>query len=281
MIAYVTEDLIVNIVPFEKLTHINYAFLIPNEDGTLKPIANAWKLKELAQAAHKNNVKVLISVGGWGWDAQFESLAADPARRKVFVDGCVAFIHEHQFDGIDIDWEYPRPGESAQNYVALMRELRAAMPEGSLLTTAVPAFGANADNILAEAFDVLDFANIMAYDMDQQDHSNLPDTLKSLDYWAARGLPPEKTVLGVPFYSRPRWISYRKLIAADPAAAQQDQIEYQGGLEYYNGIPTIQEKTRLAMQRVSGVMFWTLQLDTLDDETSLLSVIDSVIHPTK
>ena len=40
-----------------------------------------------------------------------------------------------------------------------------------------------------------------------------------LAYWQNRGLPPEKTVMGVPFYARPSEALYRQIVAANPEAA--------------------------------------------------------------
>ena len=34
-------------------------------------------------------------------------MAADPERRKRFVESVLAFCKEHNFDGLDLDWEYP------------------------------------------------------------------------------------------------------------------------------------------------------------------------------
>jgi len=39
-------------VQFDKLTHVNYAFLIPNADGSVAELANPWKLDELTARAH-------------------------------------------------------------------------------------------------------------------------------------------------------------------------------------------------------------------------------------
>ena len=105
-------------------------------------INNGWKLKQIVGTAHQHDVRVSISVGGWGWDAQFEEMAANPESRSAFVQNLKAFVDEYQLDGADIDWEYPDPGQSSQNFLALIKELRVAMPD-KLLTTAVVAYGDN------------------------------------------------------------------------------------------------------------------------------------------
>jgi GH18 family chitinase len=122
----------------------------------------------------------------------------------------------------------------------------------------------------------MDFINIMAYDGDGAQHSSMDYAQSALDYWLGRGLPPEKATLGVPFYARPTEIPYRRIAMDDPAAAQLDSTVYAGILINYNGIPTIQAKTRLAMQRASGIMFWTLE-DDASGELSLLGAIHQVV----
>lgn len=263
------------LLPYDKLTHINYAFAIPNADGSLKNILNPWKLSQLVELAHAQGVKVLISVGGWGWDLQFEQFAANPDTRSYFVSVMDQFVKDYNLDGVDIDWEYPGPEEtSARNFVSLMQELEAMLhPQGKLLTAAVVALGDTGKYILPEVFDLVDFINIMAYDGPGPNHSSYDYAVAALDFWSAQGLPPEKTVLGVPFYARPSEATYRDLVANDPKAANLDEIDYNGVKVYYNGIPTMQEKTKLAMQRASGIMIWELTQDTNDD-SSLLKAIN-------
>lgn len=52
-------------------------------------------------------------------------MAASSATRKIFVDSVVEFLKKHDFDGLDMDWEYPasRGGkpEDKQHFVALLR----------------------------------------------------------------------------------------------------------------------------------------------------------------
>jgi len=276
VIGYLGSRASLDAVPFEKLTHVNYAFLIPNDDGTFRKFSAAAHLKETVRKASEAGVKVLISVGGWGWERQFEAMAEDSAKRAVFVRELLAFVKDHDLDGADIDWEYPRPGRSAQNFMALIKELRAGLPTHNLLTAAVAALGRNADGIPNESLTLLDFINLMAYDGPAGAHSSMEFATASIDYWHARGWPPEKLVLGVPFYSRPSGVPYRKLVKADSSASNRDLTSYNGIEQNYNGIPTIQAKTELAIKRASGVMFWTLENDSNDDLSLLNAICQTV-----
>jgi chitinase len=277
IIGYAPEwDTVVQEIQFDKLTHINYAFLLPKPDGSFEDLEHPEKLKDLVTEAHKHGVMVLISIGGWGYDEQFETLAADPDSRAAFVLKAGQFVQDYALDGIDIDWEYPDDGESSQNYLKLMQALRSTLPDGKLLTSAVVSQGSLAEGIPAEVFPVVDFLNIMVYDESETDHSPYWSAEEALDYWQRRGLPPEKTVLGVPFYGRPGGIAYRKLVQADPTAADRDVSEYEGEKIYYNGMETMQRKTELAMQRTSGIMIWELAHDTHDETSLLKSIFDRV-----
>lgn len=276
VVAYATDAIVPATIPFDKLTHINYAFLLPNPDGTFQALLNTWMLGQLVSLAHQHHVKVLVSVGGWGLDTQFEALSANPASRKTFVQGLVTIVGQYQFDGADIDWEYPDPGSSSQNFLALMQDLRIALPKDKLLTAAVVALGEHAPGIPAESFKLMDFVNIMAYDNEGAEHSSFDYAQSALDYWLGRGLSPQKLTLGVPFYARPTEIPFSKIVQADQSAAQLDTTTYAGIHINYNGIPTIQKKTRLAMQLAGGIMFWKLEDDTSGD-LSLVSAIHQVV----
>lgn len=280
IIAYATDAIVEGVIPYDKLTHINYAFLTPKDDGTFNPINNDWKLKLIVQNGHAHNVKVLISVGGWGWDKQFETVAASLELSSAFVQNLKAFVDQYQLDGADIDWEYPGAGQSSQNFLALIQGLRNAMPD-KLLTTAVVSDGENGAGIATESFALLDYVNVMAYD--GPDHGTMQQFEKGLAFWIARGLPKNKIVMGVPFYSHVKdssaaGISYAKLVNADPAASQVDQFDYYGATQIYNGMPTIKTKTKLAMQQADGIMFWNLDEDAQGD-LSLVNTIYQIAHP--
>ncbi|MBK7317469.1 glycoside hydrolase family 18 protein [Candidatus Villigracilis affinis] len=275
IVAYATDAIITSLIPYDQLTHINYSFLIPNPDGTFKTLNNSWKLEEIVTAAHEKNVRVSIAVGGWGWDNEFEAMAAVPEARSAFVQNLVAVVDQYHLDGVDIDWEYPDQGQSSQNFLALMKELRRALPEKEI-STAVISFGDDTGlGIPSEVFELVDYVNVMTYDGDI--HGSLVEFEKGLEYWSGRGVPKEKINIGVPFYTRPSEISFAKLVQFDPAAAQVDSFEYNGSPEKYNGIPAVQAKTKLAMQNAGGIMFWALDHDA-QGEYSLVKAIFEVVH---
>ena len=279
IIAYATEGVVESVIPYDKLTHINYAFLTPQEDGTFNLLPTAGKLAQIVKKGHETNVKVLISVGGWGWDQQFETLAANPQSRAAFVQNLKAFVDQFQLDGADIDWEYPDAGQSSKNFLALIQELRLALPD-KLLTTAVVSYGEHAAGIHPDSIALFDFVNVMTYD--GRDHGTMEQYEKGLAYWSDHGVTKEKIVMGIPFYAHVKdssvaGVTYAKLVQADPAAAQVDEFEYYGLTEVYNGIPTVQTKTRLAMQKASGVMFWALDHDA-PGELSLVSAIYQTVR---
>jgi GH18 family chitinase len=276
ILAYATDGIFADIIPYDKLTHINYSFLTPKSDGTFNPINNGWKLKQIVRDGHAHDVRVSISVGGWGWDAQFEELAADPASRSIFVQNLKAFVAEYGLDGVDMDWEYPDQGQSSQNFLALIKELRSAMPE-KLLTTAVVSYGDdNGLGVPNGSFELFDFVNIMTYD--GPDHGTMEQFERGLSYWSERGLPKEKIVMGAPFYGDPD-MPYFKIVQQDPTAAQTDSFDFYGTMYHYNGIPTIQAKTRIAMEKAGGLMFWALDHDAQGD-LSLVNAIYQTAYPS-
>ncbi|MBM7116001.1 glycosyl hydrolase family 18 protein [Archangium primigenium] len=260
-------------IQFDKLTHVNYSFVVPTAQGGLTgPGSGDSRLKSLVTAAHAKGVKVLIAVGGWnnGDDSAFEQLAANATARNTFVNNLVNYVTQAGLDGVDIDWEYPDPGTSAQNYATLMKQLGTAMhSRGKLLTAAVVANSYTGGGVPTATFADIDFLNIMAYDGGQP-HSTYTYAVQSLDYWLGRGLPKDKAVLGVPFYGRSpsSYVGYAALVARDSQAPYKDNV----GDVYYNGIATIQSKTTLALQRAGGVMIWDIS-DDAKGSASLLTAI--------
>ncbi len=88
----------------------------------------------------------ILSVGGWNAGSrEYSDMAADPAKRRIFVDSTVPFLLKYGFDGLDLDWEYPafREGNGTidkEDFTALAQEFKDAFaPYGLLLTSAFAA----------------------------------------------------------------------------------------------------------------------------------------------
>ncbi|MEU4393644.1 glycosyl hydrolase family 18 protein [Kribbella sp. NPDC023855] len=264
----------VNSIQYSKLTHINYAFALPNSNGTLQAIPDTGKLASLVNLAHSSGVKVSLAIGGWndGNDSAFEALAGNSTSRTTFVNSVVNAVTQHNLDGVDIDWEYPDPGASGNNFTALMSQLSTAMhSRGKLLTAAVVSEGTTAEGVQPAVFGYVDWLNIMAYDGGSP-HANYNWSIASANFWKGRGLPAGKTVLGVPFYSRPNYLTYSQIVGMNAANAQVDCVTVNGAQQCYNGIPTIKRKTQWAVANAGGIMNWELSQDTTG-ATSLVSAI--------
>jgi chitinase len=263
-----------NSIQYSKLTHINYAFVLPNSNGSLQGLDNPSKLQSIVSLGHAAGVKVSIAVGGWndGNDSGFEGLAGNATARTAFVNNIVNLVNQYNLDGVDIDWEYPDAGTSGNNYSALMSQLSTAMhSRGKLLTAAVVSEGGTANGVQPAVFGYVDWLNIMAYDGGSP-HANYDWSIAAVNFWKGRGLPASKAVLGVPFYSRPGYFTYVDLVNRDPANANRDCTTINGVQECYNGLPTIRRKTTWAMANAGGIMNWELSQDATG-ANSLVSAI--------
>jgi GH18 family chitinase len=132
--------------------------------------------------------------------------------------------------------------------------------------------------LAAEAWNAVDRIHIMSYDHDGNEHSTLNQAQTDLAKLLARHIPKEKLFLGLPFYGRKRGgnpdsLSYSQIVRRFHPAADEDSA---GGF-YFNGINTIQKKTRYAVdQGIGGVMIWEVGQDT-NDTTSLLRAIKEIV----
>ena len=61
-------------------------------------------------AFRRKGVKVSMALGGWN-DSQgdkYSRLVNSPAARKRFIEHVLTFLKKYGFDGLDLDWEYPK-----------------------------------------------------------------------------------------------------------------------------------------------------------------------------
>ncbi|HEY2726649.1 MAG TPA: glycosyl hydrolase family 18 protein [Parafilimonas sp.] len=270
---------------YTKITHLNIAFANPDANGHLTEFDS---LSTVVKNAHAANVKVLMSMGGAdlnGTKKNWKNLT-QPANVQAFCDTLLAYVQAHHLDGLDVDLEGNIVGK---NYGSFIQTLSSVLkPKHKLVTAAVATWFA--DQIPSSCFPYFDFANIMSYDSTGPwdpnhpgPHSTYTMAVSDLNFWAAKGLPINKTGLGVPFYG---WGFYNKfsqdeyaygdLVNQYPGAQNEDQV---ADTIYYNGIPTIKKKTNLALKKASGIMIWQLTEDA-QGKYSLLNTIYKTVHKT-
>lgn len=217
IVAYVTSWSDVMPDP-QYMTHINYAFGHVNESFDGVKIDNEERLKQIVDLKkQKPELKVLLSIGGWG-SGRFSEMAANEEFRQAFARDCDRVVKEFGLDGIDIDWEYPTSSmadissspDDTENFTLLMRDIRSAIGDKKELTLATVASARYIDFKAILPF--VDFVNIMAYDMASapKHHSALYPSENSGDITSDQavtahlkaGVPPSKLVMGMPFYGR-------------------------------------------------------------------------------
>ncbi|MCD4783404.1 MAG: carboxypeptidase regulatory-like domain-containing protein [Candidatus Eremiobacteraeota bacterium] len=247
-------------IPADKITHINYAFFaIDDSTGKVKltdPLAdinkiftgdeaigfpdqtaeqsaageagNLGRLKQL-KALHPH-IKTMMTIGGWTLSYNFPNIAGTQEARQTFVSSCVEMMKKYDFDGIDVDWEYPGAADKV-NCTLLMQEFRKQLDEQGqvdgkyyLLAMATPVGYDKLVNMeIDKLADSLDFINIMTYDfhggwdsitnnqsplyMDPNDPTSPVDReYLNIDwvvnYYLKAGIPPGKLCLGIPAYGR-------------------------------------------------------------------------------
>jgi chitinase len=268
----------VSSIQFSKLTHINYAFLIPTSSGGYQAIDNASKLSSMVSSAHANGVKALISVGGGGGGGGFSGIVASSGNITNFVNNMLSFCNQYGLDGVDIDWEYPATGTEASNFQTMMTQLSTALHNnGKILSMAV--IGLGGDYVLGGVFNVVDIVMVMAYDDNNFQHSTYELATQCMAYWLGRGCPASKAVLGVPFYGHDSsldpnnsTVQYNTAIA-NGGNPNLDVFNTIG----YNGILTMKSKTSYAMSVGGGIGIWELSGDATGS-SSLLSAINQVVN---
>jgi GH18 family chitinase len=58
----------------------------------------------------RHGIKVSLGLGGWNDSAgdKYSKLVNDPSARAKFIAHAIPFLEQYGFDGLDLDWEYPK-----------------------------------------------------------------------------------------------------------------------------------------------------------------------------
>ena len=291
--------------PANKITHAFYAFA-DTKDGVIDGVTDgddtAERIRSVVAKKDANpDLSVSISVGGWGLCEDFPEMAATQQRRERFASNVVAFIREHDLDGLDFDWEFPDP-EDRDNYTELVKTLRQFLDEAGavdgkdyLLTAATSTVPSHLDGIDFDAVtQYYDFYNVMTYDMnhtaEQTHHTNLytsehnqrHSVRQTVENYRELGVPSEKLVIGAGYYSRggvrldyeellPEYIENPEYENCWDVDAQAPYLQGPEGFIGYDDPRSVRRKVDyLRSADLRGIMFWHYNGDHEDALTDAI-----------
>lgn len=214
--------------PVEKLTHIIFSFLkLQNDTLTFHNEGQKQTLEQLV-ALKKNHpqLKIMVSVGGWGGCAPCSELFSEASHRSMFAKTTVALFKQYNIDGLDLDWEYPAiegyPGHKysavdKDNFTELIKQLRDEMGTAFQLSFAAGGFTSYLERSIDwdKITPMVDFINLMTYDLVggystvTGHHTPLADyrigqhsTKRCVTWLLNKKVPSNKLIIGAAFYAR-------------------------------------------------------------------------------
>lgn len=288
------------------VTHLNYSFGHVTDSFDSVRIDRKERLRTMVALKQQNpNLSVLLSIGGWK-SGGFSEMAEDEQLRKKFAQNCRLTVEQYGLDGIDIDWEYPTNGHAGisysvydiRNFTLLMRDLREALGNEYLLT-----FADYADAIYVDYEGVLpyvDFINLMSYELGHPPYLNAPlyrskntkplSASDAVERHLKAGVPPEKLVMGMPFYGDPgkHYHGERQFGKINQDGRYEERWDSLAQVPYlvdtnenmvmsYENVRSIELKCEYLMQKnLRGAMYWEIGKD--DDSFSLSHKVWDMLH---
>lgn len=266
----------INKLNYNNLTHVIYAFAIPNPDGSgdFLPLEGAAdRVPALKANTSAKGVKMMLGVGGWSANGDvlwptMNAATSTPAKRTQFVRSILKIVRDNGFDGVDMDWETPEYGDAQAQFNQVMLELHDSLaPQGKLLFASM--FASSAGLMTNEVINAVDVIMPMVY-------------WNGVDKWMpsfANRIPKQKLALGIVFHGFPEgdhgWKSYADLLKA--GASPYDSVF--GGTPYAGMNQIVNTWIPAAWKYANGVLIWELNQDYYGDSTfSLLKAVGDGIR---
>jgi chitinase len=212
----------------EKLTHLIFSFchLRGNSLSVDNGRDSATILRMVALKKRNPQLKIILSLGGWGGCKTCSSVFSTKKGRRIFSKSTKELSNYFGTDGIDLDWEYPTiagfPGhaygpEDKPNFTALIKQLRKKLGKRKEISFAAGGFSFYIDSSVEwkKIMPMINRVNLMSYDlvsgfsMVSGHHTPLystPKQIESVDNGVkkliAAGVPPGKIAIGAAFYAR-------------------------------------------------------------------------------
>lgn len=321
LIGYVGIGDLKDVIPedIELLDGINLAFGKVENNVVVSELEAVRSELERIHAL-KPELKIVLSVGGWGAGG-FSEAAYTKEGRSSFAKSCREIVDKYKLDGIDIDWEYPcisiagikAAPEDKENFTELLKEIRQELDRDADRHYLLSIAGGGDRYYtrcteLGKASEYLDYVQLMSYDLrggfslQSGHHTNLfsnqadlqnASTDEGVKAYLEAGVPREKLVIGVAFYSRwwkgvpdinHGWMQYAQeagLYGPDYGELKEKYINKNGYTRYwddeakapylfngdtfisYDDEESIAEKVKYVREEgLAGVMYWEYKCDS-------------------
>jgi len=280
----------------EKLTHIIFSFChLKGNQLAVDKAADTLTIQRLVALKSRNpQLKVLLSLGGWGGCETCSEVFSTDKGRAEFSQSVSHLLNYFKADGIDLDWEYPAiegyPGhrytpEDKHNFTLLLQQLKKYLGNRYEISFAAGGFTTYLQQSIEwlDIIPLVDKVNLMTYDLvhgystTSGHHTPLystPNQPESVDhavhYLDSIGFPKNKLVIGAAFYAR--------IFDVDTGA---NNGLYQSGK--FNHAVGYNEMNNASLAKAGFVYFWDdtakapymysavkKQLLTYDDEKSIM-----------
>ncbi|XP_073681482.1 chitinase, acidic.1 [Garra rufa] len=257
-------------------THVVYALATISPDNQITTVE--WNddvlYKSLNELKKVNpTLKTLLSVGGTvDGVSPYINMVATPENRKTFIRSAMLFLRLHEFDGMDIDWQYPgqnlSPPEDKQRFTVFVKELRQAVEQEAIDTRKTPLILSSKvsgiKSIIEDAYEIaevsglLDFITVLTFDYhghwDSKTGHNSPLYRSSLDSgsvidhninssvatWLGGGAHADRLLITFPTFGRTFLLSTSQTGLGAPANGPADAGPYtreEGFWSYYEICP--------------------------------------------
>ena len=218
----------INNYPVEKLTHVIFSFChLKNNKLSVDNASDSLTIQKLVSLKIRNpQLKILLSLGGWGGCKDCSEVFSTERGRKEFARSTKEITDYFKSDGIDLDWEYPviegfpghaYSGEDKNNFTSLLKELRKELGKKHEISFAAGGFTSFLEQSIdwKKVIPLVDRVNLMTYDLINGNstvtghHTALYSTAlqkesadNAIRYLDSIGVPLNKLVIGAAFYAR-------------------------------------------------------------------------------
>jgi chitinase len=214
--------------PVEKLTHIIFSFChLKGNQLIVDKAGDTATIQRLVALKNRNpQLKVILSLGGWGGCATCSEIFSTKKDRKEFARSVKNLLTYFNADGIDLDWEYPvipgYPGhkyaaDDKPNFTKLVTRLRKTLGKEKEISFAAGGFSRYLQESIewTKVMRRVNRVNLMTYDLVHGFSSvtghhtplySTPVQKESIDnaihYLDSIGIPSDKLAIGAAFYAR-------------------------------------------------------------------------------